>query len=267
MKIQVEGREISIKAVDQEDYISLTDIARKKGTSRPDEVIRSWLRNANTIPYLEAWEKMNNPNFKRDQMDAFKLETIDNRDVITVGRYIEMTQTIGIISTRGRYGGTYAHRQIAFEFAGWIEPVFRLYITTEFERLKSEEAKRLNTEWNYSRFLSKVNYSLHTESIKKNIIPRLGKGDKPHVFSSEADLLNMAVFGMTAKEFREQFPGSKGNLRDVASIQQLSVLANMESMNSYLIEAGASQEARFTAIYKEAQRQLEVFSEDPRLIE
>lgn len=267
MKINIEGKEISLKIVNQNDYISLTDIAKAQSNREPSEAIRSWLRNNSTILFLEVWEKMNNPDFKPGDMDGFKTDSLRNSIDISPKRYIEIAGGIGIVSKSGRYGGTYAHRYIAYNFAMWLEPAFQLLLITEFERLKSEEAKKLNQEWNYSRFLAKVNYSLQTDSIKRNIIPRLGKGDKTYVFSSEADLLNVAVFGMTAKDFREQFPDMKGNLREGASIQQLTVLANMESMNSHLIEAGASQEARFNAIHKEAQRQLTVFEEDQRLIE
>ncbi len=197
-KLQIEGQEISIKSVNEQDYISLTDIAKKRGTQKPNEVIRTWLRNSNTIPFLEAWEKLNNPNFKDGNMDTFKIETIDNRDVITIKRYLEMTGAIGIVSTSGRYGGTFAHRQIAFEFAGWIEPIFRLYITTEFERLKQEEAKRLNQEWNTSRFLSKINYTLQTEAIQTRLIPKLKGEEKSLAYATEADLINLALFGQTA---------------------------------------------------------------------
>lgn len=256
-----------MKQVNQEDYISLTDMARG-GNSSPDRIINNWLRNRGTLELLALWEKMANENFKPIEFDRLYLEQSGkNNFAPSVSQFIEQTSAISLISKRGRNGGTYAHRDIAFAFGSWISPAFQLLLIREFQRLKTEEAQRLDQEWNYSRFLTKVNYSLHTDSIKKNIMPRLGKADKPHVFASEADLLNMVVFGLTAKEFREQFPEAKGNLREGASIRQLTVLANMESMNSYLIEAGASQEARFAAIYKEAQRQLEVLEEDRRLEE
>lgn len=263
--IRVDGTEITIKLVNQEDYISLTDIAKKRGSQKPNEVIRTWLRNSNTIPYLEAWERMNNPSFKDGNFDTFKIETIDNKDIITIKRYLEMTGAIGITSSAGRYGGTYAHRQIAFEFAGWIEPVFRLYITTEFERLKLEEAKRLNQEWDFGRFLSKINYPLQTEAIKENILPRLAKKDQPFAYSSEADMINLIIFGLTARQWRESQPDAKGNIRDHASLIELTVLANLESFNAQLIKVGASQEARFEALANMAHFQLGVFAQDKRL--
>ncbi|MEM6803864.1 MAG: KilA-N domain-containing protein [Bacteroidota bacterium] len=264
-KLQIEGQEISIKSVNEQDYISITDIAKKRGTQKPNEVIRTWLRNSNTIPFLEAWEKLNNPNFKDGNMDTFKIETIDNRDVITIKRYLEMTGAIGIVSTSGRYGGTFAHRQIAFEFAGWIEPIFRLYITTEFERLKQEEAKRLNQEWNTSRFLSKINYTLQTEAIQTRLIPKLKGEEKSLAYATEADLINLALFGQTAKEWRAENPEVKGNIRDGASIRELIVLSNLETHNSYLIMAGASKEARYARLCEIADSQLEIFSRDKRL--
>lgn len=266
MKISVDGKEISIKTVNEEDYISLTDMA-KNYSDRPDLAIGNWMQTNNTLRFIGLWEELNNSDFNPLVFQGFKELMQENGRFISIKRLREEAGVISINSTPGRYGGTFAHIDLGFEFASWLSPEFKLYLITEFKRLKSDEAKRLDQEWNYSRFLSKVNYGLHTDSIKKNIVPRLGKGDEPHVFASEADLLNVAVFGMTAKEYREQSPDSKGNLREGASIRQLTVMANMESMNSYLIEAGASQEARFQAIYKEAQRQLEVFEEDRRLIE
>lgn len=259
MKIIIEGKEISIQQVNEQDYISLTDMVR--GLPNPSMIIQNWLRPMSTIEFLILWEKMNNANFNLIESDYIRNESGGNTFTLSVKNWTDRTGAIGIVSKPGRYGGTYAHRDIAFEFGSFISPSFRFLLIRDYQRLKSKESEN----WNYSRFLSKVNYSLHTDSIKRNIVPKLGKGDKPHIFASEADLLNVAVFGMTAKEYREQFPDSKGNLREAASIRQLTVMANMESMNSYLIEAGASQEARFAAIYKEAQRQLEVFDEDRRL--
>lgn len=267
MKIKVDGKEISIKSVNDQDYISLTDIAKKRDSQEPFLTIRSWLKNSNTLPFLEMWEKLNNPDFKPDQMDRFKLIAYEGRVNLSPKQYIEQTGAIGITSKSGRYGGTYAHRYIAYHFAMWLEPAFQLLLVTEFDRLKTEEANRLDSEWTYSRFLSKVNYGIQNEMIKRNIIPRIGKGEKPFVFASEADLLNVAVFGMTAKEFREQFPKEKGNLRDVATIQELTVLANLESINAHLIESGASQQARFNQLAKIAAYQLEILSEDQRFIE
>lgn len=265
MKIHVDGREIAIKTVDQEDYISLTDMVEKRSSA--GRIIARWLRNKNTLEFLGIWEELYNPNFKLPEFGELLNQSGTNRFDISVNEWTQQTSAVGLMSKQGRNGGTFAHRDIAFEFGAWISPKFKLLLIREFQRLKTEEAKQLNQEWNYSRYLSKINYGIQTEMINRNILPRLEKGDKPFAFSSEADLLNVAVFGMSAKEFREQYPKAKGNLRDNATIQQLTVLANLESINAHLIESGASQGARFNQLIKIAVYQLEILSEDRRLEE
>ncbi|MEO1218483.1 MAG: KilA-N domain-containing protein [Bacteroidota bacterium] len=264
-KINIEGQEISIKIVNENDYISLTDIARRRYAQEPKDVVRSWLNNNSTLLYLEAWEKMYNPDFKGGEMTPFKIQASEGRIRLRVQDYIKRTSAIGIISKSGRYGGTYAHKDIAFEFASWLEPVFKLFLITEFQRLKSEEYKQKELEWDTSRFLSKINYSLQTTAIEENLIPKLEGREKGLAYATEADLINLALFGQTAKQWRMDNPEIKGNIRDHASITQLIVLSNLETHNSYLIKAGASKEARFARLCEIAESQLEIFSKDKRL--
>ncbi|MEL6591497.1 MAG: KilA-N domain-containing protein [Bacteroidota bacterium] len=262
-QINIDGLEIALKRVNEEDYISLTDMAKSRDNQRAAIVIQNWFRNSATVRFLIAWERQNNPDFKVSQMTDFRDFANDDRNAITAKRYIEMTGAIGIQSRSGRYGGTFAHVDIAFEFGSWLSPEFKLYLITEFKRLKEEEAIRINSGWNYSRFLSKVNYRIHTDAIRDHLIPRLREQaqrfNEVAVYANEADLLNLAVFGMTAKEWREANPSlaKKGNLRDHADVMQLSVLANLESLNSVMIEAGASKEKRFQLLCKTAISQYE----------
>ncbi|MEL7530515.1 MAG: KilA-N domain-containing protein [Bacteroidota bacterium] len=262
-QINIDGLEISLKRVNEEDYISLTDMAKSRDNQRAAIVIQNWFRNSATVRFLIAWERQNNPDFKVSQMTDFKDFANDDRNAITAKRYIEMTGAIGIQSRSGRYGGTFAHVDIAFEFGSWLSPEFKLYLITEFKRLKEEEAIRINSGWNYSRFLSKVNYRIHTDSIRDHLIPRLREQSQRFnevaIYADEADLLNLAVFGMTAKEWREANPSQakKGNIRDHADVMQLNVLANLESLNSVMIEAGASKEKRFQLLTKTAISQYE----------
>ena len=233
-KIVVDGHELSIKVIKSQDYISITDMA-KKFSDRPDLPIRNWIRNTDTIRFLELWEKLNNPEFNPADIGGFKERTGSNSFYPSVKQWIELTNAIGIQSKPGRYGGTYAHVDIAFEFASWLSAEFKLYLITEFKRLKSDEYQKQKLEWDYSRFLSKVNYTIQTASIKENLLPRLQAGDKIFAYATEADLLNLAVFGMTAKQWREQNPKAEGNIRDHAGIVQLTILANLESINAYFI--------------------------------
>ena len=200
-------------------------------------------------------------------MDAFKIELTDDRSIITAKKYIETTGAIGITSSRGRYGGTYAHRDIAFEFASWIDPEFKLYVITEFQRLKSEEYQRKQLQWDLSRELSKLNYSIQTEAIKQSIIPRINPKDEIFIYADEADLLNLVLFGRTARQWREANPNAQGNIRDHASFMELTVLANLESFNAQLIQNGASKEARFLALSQMAAFQLQVLARDTRLLD
>ncbi|ASS47508.1 MAG: DNA-binding protein [Candidatus Fluviicola riflensis] len=243
--ITVKGTEITVHQGEQSDYISLTDIARHKNSENTDDVIKNWLRNRNTVELLGFWEQLNNPDFKPVEFDGFKKQAGLNSFVLTPKKWIETTNAIGIISKSGRYGGTFAHKDLAFEFASWISIEFKLYIIKEFQRLKEEENDRLQLTWNLQRTLAKVNYRIHTDAIKELIIPKLvGKQETSLVYANEADLLNVALFGKTAQEWRSENPESKGNIRDEATIEQLVVLSNLESMNAVFIHNGLSQPER-----------------------
>jgi KilA-N domain len=244
-KINVKGSDITIFHGEQSDFISLTDIARHKDANNTDDIIKNWLRNRNTIELLGFWELMYNPNFKPVEFDGFRKQAGLNSFVMTPKKWIETTNAIGIISKSGRYGGTFAHKDIAFEFASWISIEFKLYIIKEFQRLKEAENNTLKLEWNLQRTLAKVNYHIHTDAIKEIIIPKLvGKQETSFVYANEADLLNVALFGKTALQWRAENPSHKGNIRDDASIEQLVVLSNMESINAVLIHNGLPQADR-----------------------
>jgi hypothetical protein len=243
--INVKGTEVAIVFANNSDYISITDIARHKDTANTDDIIKNWLRNRNTIELLGFWETMYNPGFKPVEFDGFRKQAGLNSFVMTPKKWIESTNAVGIISKSGRYGGTYAHRDIAFEFASWISIEFKLYIIKEFQRLKADENDRLKLEWNLQRTLAKVNYRIHTDAIKENLIPKeLSKEKINFVYADEADMLNMALFGMTAKQWRDANPKAEGNIRDAATIEQLVVLSNMESINAVLIHQNLSQSER-----------------------
>lgn len=248
-KIEVKGTEITIYKGDVDDYISLTDIARYKDSSNTDDIIKNWLRNRNTIELLGFWEQMYNPNFKPVEFDGFRKQAGLNSFVLTPKRWIEATNAIGIISKSGRYGGTFAHKDIAFEFASWISIEFKLYVIKEFQRLKEDENNRQKLDWNLQRTLAKVNYTIHTDAIKERLIPeKLSTKQTSFVYASEADLLNMALFGKTAADWRAENPDAKGNIRDQATLEQLVVLSNLESINAVLIRQGLSQPERLTQL-------------------
>jgi hypothetical protein len=250
-KIEVKGNEITIIKSEAYDYISLTDIARLKDEDNTDKIIQNWLRNRNTIELLGLWELMYNPNFKPLEFEGFKKQAGLNSFVLTPKKWIETTHAIGIISKSGRYGGTFAHKDIAFEFASWISIEFKLYIIKEFQRLKEIESKSEQLEWNFQRTLAKVNYKIHTDAIKENLIPQIvDKLQTSFVYASEADVLNMALFGMTAKQWRDQNPKETGNIRDQATIQQLVVLSNLESINAMLIDQKLPQNQRLIQLNK-----------------
>ena len=245
----------------QDDFISLTDIARYKKTDRTDDLIRNWLRNRNTIEYLGIWEQLNNANFKPVEFDGFKKEAGLNSFTLTPKQWIETTGAIGIVSKSGRYGGTYAHQDIAFEFATWISVEFKLYLIKEFQRLKNEEHKGL--EWNIKRQLTKINYRIHTDAIKENLIPvTLNKQQISNVYASEADILNMALFGKTAKQWRDENPKGKGNVRDCANVSQLVCLANLENINAVFIDEGLNQQERLTRLNQIAISQMRILLQD-----
>jgi KilA-N domain len=244
-KIEVKGTEITITVRGEKDYISLTDIAKYRNTVEPFSVINNWMRSKSTIDFIGLWEKLNNPSFKPIEFERFRNEAGNNYFVLSPQRWIESTNAIGIISKSGRYGGTFAHKDIAFEFASWISSEFKLYLITEFQRLKDDENSRLNLEWNLQRTLAKINYRIHTDAIKENLIPaELSKSQISNVYATEADLLNVALFGKTAKQWRDENPDSDGNVRDLATIEQLVILSNMESINAILIQQELPQSTR-----------------------
>ena len=244
-KIEVYGTEITIFNGEKVDYISLTDIARHKDKANTDDIIKNWLRNRNTIELLGFWEQLYNPDFKPVEFDGFRKQAGLNSFVMTTKRWIETTNAIGIISKPGRYGGTFAHKDIAFEFASFISIEFKLYIIKEFQRLKEEESNRQKLDWNLQRTLAKVNYTIHTDAIKERLIPdKLTSKQTSFVYASEADMLNMALFGKTAAVWRNENPDSNGNIRDDATLEQLVVLSNLQSINAMLIRRNLSQSER-----------------------
>lgn len=256
-KIKVKGTDITIFQGEISDYFSLTDIARYKDATNTDSIIQNWLRNRNTIELLGFWEQMYNPDFKPLEFEGFRKQAGLNSFVLTPKRWIETTNAIGIISKSGRYGGTFAHKDIAFEFASWISIEFKLYIIKEFQRLKESESDRLQLEWNFQRTLTKVNYHIQTDAIKENLIPeKLGKQQVSFIYANEADVLNMALFGKTAKQWRDENPDTKGNIRDYASIEQLVVLSNMESTNALLIHQEIEQSERLVQLNQMAITQM-----------
>jgi len=258
-KIHVKGTEIVIFSQKKEDYISLTDIAKHKDSERTNYIIQNWMRNRSTIEFIGLWELIHNPDFKGIEFDAFKNEAGSNSFTLTPKKWISTTNAIGIISKSGRYGGTFAHQDIAFEFASWISAEFKLYLLKEFQRLKQEEREHEKLEWNVSRTLAKVNYLIHTDAIKENLIPEnISKSKRKFIYADEADLLNIALFGKTAKEWREENQELKGNIRDYATLEQLVVLSNMESYNSELIKLKISSDDRLKQLNKIAIDQMKV---------
>jgi hypothetical protein len=236
---------------DDNDYLSLTDIAKFKNPDDAFIVVNNWLRSKDTILFIGLWEQLNNPNFKPIEFDRFKNESGTNAFTLSPQKWISSTDAIGIVSKSGRYGGTFAHKDIAFEFASWVSAEFKLYIIKDYQRLKGDENSRLSLSWNLGRELSKINYRIHTDATKENIIPQdISQKLKGIVYASEADVLNVALFGITAKEWRKQNPDSKGNIRDEATYHQLIVLVNMESMNAELIKLGLSQNERALRLNK-----------------
>ncbi len=260
-KINVLNKEITLYTRNEEDYICITDIARYKNSDRTDDLIRNWLRNRNTIEFLGIWEHLNNPDFKPVEFDGFRKQAGLNSFTLTPKQWIEKTNAIGILSKAGRYGGTYAHKDIAFEFASWISIEFKLYLIKEFQRLKEEERKQLG--WDIKRNLAKINYRIHTDAIKENLIPnQVTKAQINKIYASEADVLNIALFGMTAKEWRENNPGKKGNIRDYANVSQLVCLSNMENLNALFINEGMTQKDRLKKLNAIAIHQMKLLTDD-----
>lgn len=243
--LQVKGIGIATLKRNGEDFISLTDIARNKNAEEPKDVVKNWMRSKTTIEFLGLWEQLNNPEFKGVEFDSFMYEAGTNAFTLSPSKWIERTKAIGLISKSGQSGGTFAHKDIAFEFASWVSAGFKLFLIKEFQRLKSDEHKQLNLEWNLHRTLAKVNYHIHTDAIKENLIPStLTKQQINMVYANEADMLNIALFGLTAKDWHNQNPGKEGNIRDAASIEQLVVMSNLESINAVLINQGLAQNER-----------------------
>lgn len=245
-KIITKGIQIYTFQRNENDFISLTDIARYKNSNEPKDVVKNWMRTRSTIEFLGIWEKINNSNFKGVEFDAFKNEAGSNSFVLSPQRWIEKTGAIGIVSKSGKYGGgTFAHKDIAFEFASWISAEFKLYLIKEFQRLKIEENERLTLGWDSKRMLTKINYRIHTNAIKKHIIPaQISKIQADIIYANEADVLNVALFGMTAKEWRDKNQKLDGNIRDYSDVAQLVCLANLESLNAEFIRQGLPQNER-----------------------
>ena len=264
--IDVQGTTITILTQREEDLICLTDIARAKNAERSDDLVRNWLRNRNTVEFLGVWERLNNPDFNSVEFDGIKIQAGLNSFALTPKQWIEKTNAIGIVSQAGRYGGTYAHKDIAFEFASWISVEFKLYLIKEFQRLKEDENSRLSLAWNLNRTLSKLNYRIHTDAIKSHLIPAaVTAAQATIIYANEADMLNVALFGQTAKQWRDANPEMGGNMRDYATIEQLLVLANIENMNAELIHMKLSQGDRLKRLNAIAIRQMQVLTAAPAI--
>ena len=254
--INVQGVEIKIATVHEDDYISLTDMTKSFGDG--DQLIKNWLENKNRIDFIGVWETLNNPNFNLVEFHQIKTEAGLNRFIMSAKKWIERTGGIGLIAKAGRYGGTYAHKDIAFEFGSWLSPEFKLYLIREFQRLKEQELGRNKLEWNIRRTLVKAQYKVHTDAVKNNLIPQeITKSQEGLIYASEADILNQALFGCTAKQWREENPGKAGNIRDYASIEQLVVMTSLESQNALLIEQGVTARDRLVILNDLARRQMQ----------
>ncbi len=253
--VTVQGTSIAVVSKEQGDFLSLTDMVRHfDGGSA---LIEQWMRGKDTILFLGAWEKLHNPDFNSLEFEGIKMEAGRNSFYLSVKKWIELTGATGIVASTGRYGGTYAHQDIAFEFGTWLSPEFKLYLIKEFQRLKAEEAERNSLEWNLNRTLSKLNYRIHTDAVKEHLIPpNLTKQQEGFVYATEADLLNVALFGQTARQWREANPGQDGNLRDHATAAQLLVLVNLESLNADFIRQGYGQTERLRRLRETSIRQL-----------
>lgn len=260
-KIKVENKEITIISIEEKDYISLTDMANaKESDSRAADIIKNWLRTRYAIEFLSVWEQINNPNFKVVESDHFKMQAGLPNFVLSASEWIEKTNAIGISVKRGKYGGTYAHKDIAFEFGSAISVPFKMYLITEFQRLKEDEQKQLG--WSAKRELAKLNYHIHTDAIKQHLIPEeLTPAQTSIIYANEADILNMALFGMTAKQWREKNQDLKGNIRDYATINELICLANMENLNAVFIQDKMPQRERLIKLNLLAIQQMKILIE------
>ena len=265
-KIEVQGIDIVLYDDKKEDFISLTDIARFKNPTEPKDVVKNWMRSRATIEFLGLWEQLNNPDFKGVDFDPLLYEAGSNSFTLSPSKWIETVNAKGIVSKLGKNGGTFAHKDIAFEFASWVSASFKLYLIKEIQRLKEDENNRLHLEWNLQRTISKINYHIHTDAIKENLIPQeITKQQTNFVYANEADLLNVALFGVTAKVWRDSNPDKKGNIRDYATLEQLVVLSNMESINALLIQQGLSQSDRLIQLNKVAITQMKSLLRNPAM--
>ena len=256
-KIEVKGIEVTYTQTREEDFICITDIAKYKNPVAPRDIIKNWIRNKNTIELLGLWERLNNPNLKQVEFDLFKNEAGFNHFVLSPQKWIANTNAIGLQSKSGRYGGTYAHIDIALEFASWVSVEFKFYLIKEFQFLKSQQTKEL--DWNIKRKLTKINYRIHTDAIKENLIPKnLSKKQMSYIYSNEADVLNVALFGKTSKQWREENVEQKGNMRDYANVTQLVCLANLENLNSVFINDKMSQSNRLMKLNQIAISQMKI---------
>ncbi len=256
-KLEIKGVDVSFIKIKQEDFICITDIAKYKNPDAPRDIIKNWLRTKNTIDLLGLWEKLHNPDFKQVEFDLFKNEAGYNHFVLSPQKWIESTNAIGLQSKSGRYGGTYAHIDIALEFASWVSVEFKFYLIKEFQHLKSQQTKEL--DWSVKRQLTKINYRIHTDAIKENLIPEnLTAKQISFVYANEADVLNMALFGKTAKQWRDENPDKKGNIRDYANVSQLVCLANLENLNAVFINEEMPQSERLVKLNQIAINQMQI---------
>lgn len=263
-KLNVNDLDVILYKQNEEEYISLTDMAKFRDSERTNYIIQNWMRTRNTIEFLGLWEQLKNHNFKSIEFDAFKNESGSNSFTLTPKKWIEATNAIGIISKSGRYGGTYAHKDIAFEFASWLSPTFKLYLINEYQRLKEIETNQYNLEWNVKRILSKTNYHIHTDAIKNFIIPEKKYEKEWIVYAEEADLMNVALFNCTAKDWRDANPDlakKSMNIRDIASINELAILSNLESLNAHMIKEKIIKSERFIKLLEIAKYQLAILNE------
>ena len=265
-KVVVLGTEVTLYNKNKEDYISLTDIARYKDQERSDYVVQNWLRNRNTIEFLGFWEKINNPHFNPIEFDGFRKQAGLNSFILTPKQWIEKTKAIGITSKSGRQGGTFAHKDIAFEFASWISVEFKLYLIKEFQRLKEEENERRVLGWDIKRNLTRINYKIHTNAIQRHLIPeKISRSEEKLIYASEADILNLALFGITAKEWREKNPEFEGNMRDYADVFQLVCLSNLENINALFIKEKVDKVKRLEKLNAIAIEQMIILTKETKI--
>jgi hypothetical protein len=256
-ELGVNGLVINLRREKGDEYISLTDIARKKNPLEPKDVVKNWLRSKSTIEFLALWEKINNPDFKGVEIDSLLIEAGSNSFTLSPSKWVESTRAIGIITSTGKYGGTFAHSEIALEFASWVSPEFKLYLITEIKRLKTAESDQQNLNWSVQRTLAKINYKIQTDAIKESLVPKsLTKKQTSIIYANEADLLNVALFGLTAEQWKNNNPRFDGNMRDHATLEQLVVLSNMESINGLLIQQNISASERILQLNQVAISQI-----------